>query len=408
MSEKDQQQRQPEEGRIPLQPPAAYSPSIPATAADYSPSFIPGTASHPHYQLDQNSTTIAHHSTSAPSYSTAGVQDNPAYQYQQQQQQQPQQDQQAQHQQPPQQLNAMSLLSTHFQQQLHQLQQQQLQQQQQQQFQQEQLPQQQFQLQQQQAQQLQLQLQPQQQFQQQLPLLNTMAGTTLAGQPQHHIDASFAAQAAAAMGLFGSMGMSMGVAALGSSSGPSQSQQQQQQQQSSASALAPGSFVFLPTNTMASPGAVAGFFGPSYPPQPQVQQQTLESSIQPLPPMGRLDDGSVTTFPSVTTLTAGAGAAAVAAASYGIGTVRIISGTGYRHITPFPWRLHEMLQALEEQNKTAIASWYPNGRAFKVHNARLLADDIIPTYFKHNHYKSFQRQLHIYGFQRVDEGPLKG
>ena len=95
-------------------------------------------------------------------------------------------------------------------------------------------------------------------------------------------------------------------------------------------------------------------------------------------------------------------------AAYGSGTVRIVSGTGYRHITPFPWRLHEMLQALQEQKRDHIASWLPGGTSFKVHNPKVFAESVIPSFFKHSQYKSFQRQLHIYGFQRIDSGMNKG
>ena len=97
-----------------------------------------------------------------------------------------------------------------------------------------------------------------------------------------------------------------------------------------------------------------------------------------------------------------------ATAPYGSGTVRIVSGTGYRHITPFPWRLHEMLQALAETQREHIASWLPGGTSFKVHNPKVFADSVIPSFFKHSQYKSFQRQLHIYGFQRIDSGMHKG
>ncbi|OEU12177.1 hypothetical protein FRACYDRAFT_155271, partial [Fragilariopsis cylindrus CCMP1102] len=51
---------------------------------------------------------------------------------------------------------------------------------------------------------------------------------------------------------------------------------------------------------------------------------------------------------------------------------------------------------------TSIVSWVDNGTAFKVHDLDRFVNDIVPTYFKQTKYKSFQRQLYFYGFQRVN------
>jgi hypothetical protein len=48
-----------------------------------------------------------------------------------------------------------------------------------------------------------------------------------------------------------------------------------------------------------------------------------------------------------------------------------------------------------------IVSWQPHGKAFRVHKPQEFATLIMPRYFKQTQYKSFQRQLYIYGFMRI-------
>ena len=77
-------------------------------------------------------------------------------------------------------------------------------------------------------------------------------------------------------------------------------------------------------------------------------------------------------------------------------------------IPAFPWRLHDMLDDAPRKNFENIVSWQMGGRAFKVHDTKLFVSNIMPNYFNQNHYKSFQRQLNIYGFQRLTHGKDKG
>ena len=42
-------------------------------------------------------------------------------------------------------------------------------------------------------------------------------------------------------------------------------------------------------------------------------------------------------------------------------------------------------------------SWVSDGKAFKVHQPDQFVKKIVPLYFKQKAYKSFQRQLHLYG-----------
>lgn len=90
------------------------------------------------------------------------------------------------------------------------------------------------------------------------------------------------------------------------------------------------------------------------------------------------------------------------------GSIRVVSGSGFRYVVPFPYRLHEMLSNVDTKFDSSIVSWLPSGKLFKVHDPSRFVESVIPSAFKQKSLKSFQRQLHLYGFQRVHEGVDKG
>ena len=68
-----------------------------------------------------------------------------------------------------------------------------------------------------------------------------------------------------------------------------------------------------------------------------------------------------------------------------------------------------MLSDLERQEGgTDIASFLPHGRAFAIHKPRDFVKHVMPKYFRMSRFSSFQRQLNLYDFQRITEGPDKG
>ncbi|CAB9526850.1 Heat stress transcription factor [Seminavis robusta] len=71
--------------------------------------------------------------------------------------------------------------------------------------------------------------------------------------------------------------------------------------------------------------------------------------------------------------------------------------------TPFPIRLHKMLDQMQEDGHADVISWQPHGRAFVVHKPKEFKE-LLPTYFKLSKMSSFQRQLNLYGFQRLTRG----
>lgn len=62
---------------------------------------------------------------------------------------------------------------------------------------------------------------------------------------------------------------------------------------------------------------------------------------------------------------------------------------------------------LIENADQEIASWSEDGRSFVVKDVKTFTDDVIPSYFKHNNFSSFVRQLNFYGFRKVKDENLK-
>ena len=77
---------------------------------------------------------------------------------------------------------------------------------------------------------------------------------------------------------------------------------------------------------------------------------------------------------------------------------------------PFPEKLHEMLttESLDQSNSAVIVSWLSHGRAFIVRKPKQFTTQIMPKYFRQTKLTSFQRQLNLYGFRRITQGPDAG
>jgi len=72
---------------------------------------------------------------------------------------------------------------------------------------------------------------------------------------------------------------------------------------------------------------------------------------------------------------------------------------------PFPERLYELLA---EQKFCEYVSWAPHGRAFRVNHRQKFEKEVIVKYFNQTKFRSFQRQLNLYGFKRIRSGQDKG
>jgi hypothetical protein len=77
----------------------------------------------------------------------------------------------------------------------------------------------------------------------------------------------------------------------------------------------------------------------------------------------------------------------------------------------FPWKLHSLLETAAKEGFDHIVSWLDNNASFKVHDPALFVKDIMPRFFKRqSQYKSFQRQLNVWQFERLlgSKGPCNG
>jgi hypothetical protein len=74
----------------------------------------------------------------------------------------------------------------------------------------------------------------------------------------------------------------------------------------------------------------------------------------------------------------------------------------------FPVTLHALLSEVEQGGIESIVRWCPHGRSILVRDQQAFEKCILPKWFRQKKYSSFQRQLNLYGFQRVTHGFDKG
>jgi HSF-type DNA-binding len=75
----------------------------------------------------------------------------------------------------------------------------------------------------------------------------------------------------------------------------------------------------------------------------------------------------------------------------------------------FPWKLHQLLEDAEQNIiDREIVSWLPGGAAFKIHSKSKFSSEVMPLYFKTTTYKSFHRNLNMWGFETRRQGGHKG
>ena len=75
----------------------------------------------------------------------------------------------------------------------------------------------------------------------------------------------------------------------------------------------------------------------------------------------------------------------------------------------FPEVLYEMLINAEKEGHESIISFFSHGRAFAVHDTNRFVKELMPRYFLNmGKIASFQRQLNLYGFKRISDGPDNG
>lgn len=77
----------------------------------------------------------------------------------------------------------------------------------------------------------------------------------------------------------------------------------------------------------------------------------------------------------------------------------VAAGGGGGGPAPFLSKTYEMV---DDSQTDDIVSWTQTGHSFVVWNPPEFARILLPTYFKHNNFSSFIRQLNTYGFRKID------
>jgi len=74
----------------------------------------------------------------------------------------------------------------------------------------------------------------------------------------------------------------------------------------------------------------------------------------------------------------------------------------------FPIKLYAMLELADNIPEFAKAvTWLPHGRAFRVLDQDTFMKDVVPVFFNQTKIRSFNRQLHMWGFHRIGRGNEK-
>ncbi|KAL3791186.1 hypothetical protein ACHAWO_013617 [Cyclotella atomus] len=80
---------------------------------------------------------------------------------------------------------------------------------------------------------------------------------------------------------------------------------------------------------------------------------------------------------------------------------------------PFPYKLYQLLETLcsvtslsnsrlsSDEAAAASIAWLPHGRAFIIRDQAVFASKVLPVHFENIKYRSFLRQLNLWGFQRT-------
>ncbi|KAF1316288.1 Hsf-type dna-binding protein, partial [Globisporangium splendens] len=74
-----------------------------------------------------------------------------------------------------------------------------------------------------------------------------------------------------------------------------------------------------------------------------------------------------------------------------------------KEVAPF---LKNLRQILDCENES-ILRWTDDGKAFEIHDMQRMSDYVLPKYFKHAKYTSFQRQLNYFNFRKWTKSKAK-
>mmetsp|Transcript_36280 Transcript_36280/g.46753 ORF Transcript_36280/g.46753 Transcript_36280/m.46753 type:complete len:524 (+) Transcript_36280:93-1664(+) len=63
--------------------------------------------------------------------------------------------------------------------------------------------------------------------------------------------------------------------------------------------------------------------------------------------------------------------------------------------------IHKLMSLVNDLTTQDICSFSPNGDSFLIYNKDMFMAEVLPNYFKHDNFRSFARQLNLYGFRKV-------
>merc|ERR1711862_78312 len=74
----------------------------------------------------------------------------------------------------------------------------------------------------------------------------------------------------------------------------------------------------------------------------------------------------------------------------------------------FPKRIYNILKQESSEGTSEIISWLPCGRGFIIYDKKKFEKIFLMKHFQQTTFRSFLRQLNIYGFKRVEFGRFQG
>ena len=74
----------------------------------------------------------------------------------------------------------------------------------------------------------------------------------------------------------------------------------------------------------------------------------------------------------------------------------------------FPLKIHFLLEKAEKTGQSDVVAWLPSGKSFQVFQKDKFVKIFMPGFFTTSSYKSFQRNLQLWGFKAVNKGPERG
>ncbi|KAL7555064.1 hypothetical protein ACHAWF_018725 [Thalassiosira exigua] len=74
-----------------------------------------------------------------------------------------------------------------------------------------------------------------------------------------------------------------------------------------------------------------------------------------------------------------------------------------KELSHFPFKLYDMLEYAADSEHAFAVSWIDEGRAFAIHDKEAFMKRLVPMFFKQTKFRSFTRQLNLWGFRRFCE-----